>query len=341
MKTSKTCLIFLSFFIACSMGCSEQIQGNQKNDWTTKGIKGRVKELQTEIYSYHIEGESLVMDSRSGSYNLDEDEQLQFNELGFLISESRSGIQKNYTYDAKNRLSEIKIVEHYGGQDENEFYRFFYDKRDSIIKRIINKDENRLETLVDRDRHSRVVKVTEKWNDTVQNTFVYKHDSSGNVIEEIHFLNSKKPSKIINRVFKDNLLASENYQVFKVYDTIHFTESYKNIFLYDDMKRNHISKYNYKNDSSYTLISNVYDDDSHLIQSTVMPIGARLYNTITQKWDSDGNLIQYSKIDSETKEERITIYNYTFDNAGNWVTKEISGNNKNYKTIVKRKITYY
>jgi len=306
-----------------------------------KGIKGKVKEIQTEVYSYCIDGDSLVMEGRLGSFDFDEDEQLKFNYLGFLMSEFRSGIQKNYTYDAKNRFSEIKIVERYGGQDENEFYRFFYDKHDSIIKRVISKDENRFETLVGRDRFNRVLKVTEKWNDMVQNTFNYKRDSNGNVIEETHFINSKKPSKIINRVFKDNLLEYENYQVLHVYNTIHFIEFYKHIFLYDEMKRNHITKYNYENDSSYTLISNVYDDDPHLIQSTILPIGARIYSSIAQKLDADGNLIEYSTIESKTKEERITKYSYAFENDRNWITKVILGDNKNYKTIVKRKITYY
>lgn len=281
------------------------------------------------------------MEGKIGSYNFDQAEHLQFNELGFLTSEFRSGTQKNYTYDVKNRLNEIWIVERYGGEDKKESYKFFYDKHDSIIKRVNTQDENRFETIADRDRSGQVVKVTEKWNDTVQNSFVYKHDSNGNVIEEIHFVNSKKPSKIITRIFKDNLLQSENYQVFHVADTTHYTEAYKNIFLYDEKKRNHIVKYNYENDSSYTLVSNLYDNGSHLIQSTLQPIGATRYSTVTQKWDAGGNIIEYTAIDSQTKVERIAKYSYTFDDAGNWITKEISGSNKNYKTIVKRKIIYY
>ncbi|WP_152286660.1 hypothetical protein [Flavicella marina] len=338
--TTKICTLII--ILISIIGCSESIEKSKtKNDLLKNNLIGKIKSIKTELFEYSLKNDSLIIGEKINSYSFDRNEILEFNKLGFLTSNiefySNNAVsyERKYSYDYKNRLQEISEVDHYGKKSKI-FNRYYYNENDSLTKVEYQKDDFERIILLERNKNNQCIKRTDYVKDTIQMTFTFQYDNNENIIMENSYLKNDIISKLIFRRYENNLVQFEEITQFNKYDTI----KERNFFEYDKENRISKAKSNYINENDYTLTINSYHSNSKLKEQTWKPIGANKYYISTQKWNKNGNLIEYSREDNETGEKNIWNYKYKYDKVGNWISKESFKENKPLN-ILKRKITYF
>ena len=157
------------------------------------------------------------------------------------------------------------------------------------------------------------------------------------MVEENDYRKSDIPEELINRTFdENNILQKEEIITYLGNDTL----TSQNLFYYN--KNGDLIKTQMKveNDSIYTEVINKYFDNGNLRETQSIPAGNKNPLIITQKYNKNGDGIEYSRKTKDGEINDIWIFNYKYDSNKNWVEKSIFKNNEPLR-IVKRKIQYY
>jgi len=332
-KTFGILIIICLSLSSCSKSTSALIENNDVLDY---GLNGQVKSIETNLYSFDVVNDSVIIGQGMNNFDFDRYSFKEFNKEGFLTFEKTYESELNYYYDSQNRLT--KLTEKYNNEDSPSVsYQYAYNKKDSLTKIIYKNDAFEKIMEIERDENNRGIKRTDYVNDTIQMSFKIEYDESGNIRKENKYLKKSNPSKLILRTFNaQNLILTENITEFRSYDTL----SYKNIYSYNDDSKVIKIKNNFIDETDYTEVIKKYDTDGNLIEEQWVPKGSSYFVVTTQKFDKYGNTIEFSRMPNDDTESDVWISKYKFDEKENWIEKQKFKNDKPV-VFVKRRIVYY
>lgn len=338
----KKIVITLIIISSCIFSCTEpEKTTTKKNDLAISGIHGKVKSIESEIFKLIQEKDSFTIGNKINGFAADRNALLEFNTEGNLHSykefyaNGKVSKEYAYTYDDKNRLKERNETDHYGvGSYTN--YELMYDTNDSIIRvKITDKQYSRVDVIERNEAHYPITKKI-IINDTIYSTFQLVYDANNNVIKESEFGYKNQPVRFIKRTFnKQNLKLKEEVEQYTNTDTI----SFANTFAYDSNQNLSLAKYNIERDTIYMEVKNSYHDNGKLKQTVHTPYGNRDILIMSQKFDENGELIEYARIADDSRKGTWT-HEYLYDNQNNW-TQKIDYKDGSPLKMTKRTITYY
>lgn len=338
----KKILLTLIVISSCVFSCSTpENTAVKKNDLAISGIRGKVKSIESEIFKLIPEKDSFTVGEKINGFAADRNALLEFNTEGNLQSykefyaNGKVSKEYAYTYDTKGRLVQRNETDHYGvGSNTN--YELNYNTNDSIVKVIVTEKKTKRVDIIERNAENFPIKKEISINDTIYSTINLVYDANNNVIEESEFGYEKLPVRFIKRTFngQNSKLKEEVVQYINT-DTI----SFENTFSYDSEQKLIVAKYNKENDTSYVEVKNTYYDNGKLKQTTHTPYGGRDILIMLQKFDENGELIEYARIAEDTRKGTWT-HEYVYDNQNNWIEK-IDYKDGSPLKMIKRSITYY
>jgi len=325
--------------IACLLlsSCSRSTNTlKENNDVSNYRLNGQVKYIETNLYSFDVVNDSIIIGQGMNHFDIDRYSFKEFNKNGFIKFEKTYESELNYYYDSAKRLT--KLTEKYNNKDSPSVsYEYTYDQKDSLTKIIYKNDDFERRMEIERDKNNRGIKRTDYVSDSIQMTFKVDYDESGNIIRENTYSRKSNPSKLISRTFNEqNLILTENITEFRSYDTL----NYKNIYSYNDDLKVIKIKNNFIDEMDYTEVVKKYDTDGNLIEEQWIPKGSSYFVVTTEKFDKYGNTLEFSRTPSDDKASDVWISKYKFDEKENWIEKQKFKNDKPV-VFVKRKIEYY
>lgn len=340
MKTPFTVLPIICFLI---FSCSKPtISSTIKNDVSYYGFNGKVKSVKSEVFNLIPEKDTFKIGKKINGISFDQNSLLEFNHFGNLVSlkeflaDGKVRGEMIYTYDKNNRLTKRREIDSYGKGSVYD-YEFSYNSQDSVTQVIFSDDNFRRVHKIERDEKNRPIKSEVIQNDTILTTYIVMYDQNNNVVTENEFRNKDTPVKLIERIFnKQNLKVKEQVVEYNTWDTL----NYENRFTYDKNKNLVLEKYNIEYDSIFTEVKNTYHKNGKLKESTRTPKGSSYFVIRAQKFNENGDLIEYSRDSNDDEPKEVWSYNFKYDPKNNWIEKVEFKDNKPLR-IVKRTIEYY
>ncbi len=84
---TKKILTYIIILISI-IGCSKSNEKSRlRNDLSERNLIGKIKSVKSELFAYYLENDSLIIGDKINSYSFDRNENLEFNELGYLTSQ--------------------------------------------------------------------------------------------------------------------------------------------------------------------------------------------------------------------------------------------------------------
>lgn len=340
MKKTFGILIVICFSIfSCSKSATSS---DKKNDISDYGFNGKVKSVKSELFNLIPEKDTFRIGEKINGISFDRNSLLEYNQLGNLVSSKeflangKISDEIIYTYDKNERLIKRKEIDNYGKGSFYD-YEFRYNSQDSLNQIIFSNDSFKRIHRISRDEKHRPIKSEVIQNDTIFTTYIVKYDQNDNVITENEFRNKNIPTKLIARTFnKHNLKEKEKVIEFRTWDTL----NYENRFFYDKNNNLILEKIIIENDSMYEEIKHSYHSNGELKELKTTPIGSRYFVIMTQKFNKNSDLIEYSRLPSDDTPKEVWNYNFKYDSNNNWIEKTEFKDHKPLR-IVKRAIEYY
>lgn len=320
------------------------------NDYAFFDLKDRVCEINQKITI--LENSNYTIEEKNATYI--------FNSFGYLVTDSIYNndhvlIETNTFEKLKFPLTKKQFI----SPDNYIFSETIYDSLKNIVhlkkstptKQIIEEQRNTLsdDYIIREDYFTsgsatpfKVVKIvrngdvmkskvilsqTRKILDSI--VYVYdKHD----IIKETHFNANKQ-------ITSTQLFNYEGKNITSV------------VYLNSEGKEEAVEKfkYNQNNDLTYKYSYSASDDSTYeeenvysknnKIEKSVTKLNGNVLISITYQYDDKNNLVSYEINNLNSKENLAKTYVYTFDEKGNWISKEVSFN-KVPKYKVTRTIKY-
>ena len=287
--------LFISiFFLLLLQSCEKN---KKQNDLQIANLKGKVKSISTSLMSYYSVGIVEKGKTNNTLYNY-EGYEIYNDELGNIggddgeFSNSKTEIIRD---DNNIKLEEKTKILSGTTSYKSSIVKYSYDDKDNLIKKVYYYDG------------------------VIGNTFLYKNDESGNIIEETLITSSGNSSKINYKYDKNNNLIEERSTGYTInYEYNSNGGVNKETLIMDDGKSSSVKVYK-------------YNSNGNKIKTTYLNGGTP--KEINYKYDINNNLI---KIDDNVSGY---IYNYEYDNYGNWIKEIKKSSNVTY--VIERKIEYY
>ncbi|MBO7429104.1 MAG: hypothetical protein J6U08_10400 [Paludibacteraceae bacterium] len=237
----------------------------------------------------------------------------------------------SYKYTATQKIKELTVRP----EDlmSGKLYKFIYeyDDNDSLIQY----------TLLENNKFLNAKIYTYKGNLLVADTFINVLKEKGG-ITKYKYGNNKKLKRVTSKykgVFgfeEDTIYYDQNGRKIKEKDNNYKYNEKGELIEYSTMFGDHklTEKYTYTDQGKETIyltddtIKNkrkfVNKDDELVYQYYYNPRNGELELSITQTFDSQGNVIE-NKYERKGKEPEITTYEYTYDLYGNITSKKVNG----------------
>jgi hypothetical protein len=306
-------VILLTFLTSC------ENYAQQKNDLQKEKLSGKVKSIKVNSFSAIekfgeiVKGEKLIGSPTNIDGYSDNNEQINFNEKGFIVVSKNDFINITYSYNTKNQIIE-----------ENRYSKdgsILYSKKTFIYA----KDKLKEEKTFD---YNPTESITEK--------VINFYDGLGNLMKSINYNgNGKLSSEVIYKYDKFG-----NQIEIKGLDSIgetSFLTKYK-----FDSRKNQIEERDFNEDGSFKLIKKKFDNYQNILEINTQDMPIVAYTGNISKFKYSNNLvIEYTHLsgpgDEVYEEEK---YLYFFDKNKNWIKKTIIKNGIP-KKIIERTIEYY
>jgi YD repeat-containing protein len=338
-ETFGTILLICFLILSCS---KPTVSADAKNDISQYGLNGKVKIVESKLFNLIPQNDTFIIGEKINAISFDRNSQMEFDQRGYLTSNkeflanNELSFEIKYTYDANHRLIRRQEIDHYG-KGSFYIYDFTYNAQDSLIKGVISNDDFKRIHKMERDNENRIIRKQIIQSDSILGTYTYTYDQNGNMVEEKDYRKSDIPEELINRTFdENNILQKEEIITYLGKDTL----TSQNLFYYNKTGDLIKTKMKVENDSIYTEVINKYYDNGNLRETQNIPTGNKNSHIITQRYNKNGDGIEYSRKTKDGEISDIWIFNYKYDSNKNWVEKSIFKNNKPLR-IVKRKIKYY
>lgn len=340
MKTTFRILTIICFSL---FSCSKSTTSTTiKNDVSYYGFNGKVKSVKSEIFKLIPEKDTFKIGEKINGVSFEQNSFMEFNHLGDLITfkeffaDGKVSNEIFCDYDNNNRIIKRKEIDHFGEGTVTD-YEFNYNSQDSITQIMLSSNDFQRIYKIERDEKNRPIKSELIQNDTIFSTFMLNYDENNNAVTENEFRDQNIPVKLIERIFnKENLKVKELIFAYNTWDTL----KYENRFIYDPKKKLVLEKYNIENDSIFTEVKNMYHNNGKLKKSITTPKGSTHFSIITQKFNENGDLIEYTTEPNDDEPKQVSKYNFKYDAKNNWIEKIEFKDNKPLR-IVKRTIEYY
>ncbi|PCI96826.1 MAG: hypothetical protein COB15_09085 [Flavobacteriales bacterium] len=358
MKNLLLILIVLTTTFGCRNDDSQEVdQLKAKKEFaSTEGIKA----IKSSCYNVIIVGDSVKADKKINGWGFDGNYFKVFNESGNILLEKEYHsnkmvkLKRLYWYDKFQKL--IKHIEYdYYGKGSTLIYEYKYNSKDSLIQFTTSFDKFKM--IIDNEFDSDNRKTKSTTTNTKNNNIgivTFDYDIGNNCIKETYYGNAKT-YKIVDMVFdKSNNMIEIRRQEYVKNDVD--TIDYRHLYEYNSNNMMIKAKTFYKNESTYSSVEYVYDDNGTLLEEKQTPsalmiknvssnsvmksLGLKNHIILITRYDSFGNRTQYLRLygDGNTKDD--WTYNYTYDSKNNWI-KKVNYKNDVAISMVKRHILYY
>jgi YD repeat-containing protein len=356
----------ISLLLMLTLSCKKETENEEKvidrsnAEWSSYGLKGNVKSLSEKSYIATPEGtKGAARHENSAEHDFD----LNFDENGLLVSEKKwynNGTPYEETnFEGKDKKLNSRL---YSNNKVMSKTLYSWDTKGNNITVVKSNPDNTGMQKTEKkfDNEGRLIETTTyNTQNNPTGRMTYSYDKKGNLTNEDIYMNyNLLVAKNISEYDKDNHKIAEtrldkNSKV--IYKT---TYKYDNGRLIEKETRNNKGKVEYLQkitfdekgnetrqytfdafDNSETEDLYKYDARGNKIRWEIIKNKKPVMNA-GYRYDDNNNLLEIIVNDADNKMIENKMYEYKYDNQGNWTRKVIYSDGIP-KFIIERNITYY